>query len=462
MFVIRTSAVIVGSLLGLVGVARAQEPVRVDSLQVILARLSARIDSLEAGRCPGGETILLPALMGVPAMDSVLAALSRLASRTERLAAARCGVLGAGARVVAADTARDELAELRAAAAAAGAAGTPDTVTPVKPEDVQFVGRQRGLNALNPEISATGDLRFIGRRKESPPRNNAVAREFEFAFQSDLDPYSHTKVFLTFEDEEVGVEEGYIYYTGLPGQIRVDAGKFRQQLGELNRVHQHALPETEYPLVYRRFLGEEGLTGVGLSLYTALPVGLAGGTHEVYVQGTSAESEPLFGASHQLSILGHINNFWQVSRSSYFQVGMTGAAGNNSDAKLQSRLLGADFRFTYRPPNKGTRQDLTIRAEGYRLRAHEDGFKSTRYGTFVEGQFKTSRRLVLGLRYDYAESPRGVFDSEWAVVPAVTWWQSEFVYLRLEGQRHRMTGQNLDQMTFQVVWAMGPHKHENY
>lgn len=456
---------LVGSLLGLVSVARAQVPVRVDSLQVIISRLSARLDSLEAGRCPAGETLRLPGPTGLPAMDSVLVALGRLASRTERLAAARCLAPAAGARVAAAaDTARDELADLRAAAAAAaeGAAGTPDVSTPEKPEDVQFVGRQRGLNALNPEISATGDLRFIGRRKEDPPRNNAVAREFEFAFQSDLDPYSHTKVFLTFEDEEVGVEEGYIYYTGLPGQIRVDAGKFRQQLGELNRWHLHSLPETEYPLVYRRFLGEEGLTGVGLSLYTALPVALAGGTHEVYVQGTSAESEPLFGASRQLTVLGHINNFWQVSRSSYFQVGMTGAAGNNSDAKLQSRLLGADVRFTYRPPNKGTRQDLTIRAEGYRLRAHEDGFKSTRYGTFVEGQFKTSRRLVLGLRYDYAESPRGVFDSEWAVVPAVTWWQSEFVYLRLEGQRHRMAGQNLDQMTFQIVWAMGPHKHENY
>lgn len=456
---------LVGSLLGLVSVAHAQVPVRVDSLQVIISRLSARLDSLEAGRCPAGETLRLPVPTGLPAMDSVLVALGRLASRTDRLAAARCQTPAAGARVAAAaDTARDELADLRAAAAAAaeGAAGTPDVSTPEKPEDVQFVGRQRGLNALNPEISATGDLRFIGRRKENPPRDNAVAREFEFAFQSDLDPYSHTKVFLTFEDEEVGVEEGYIYYTGLPGQIRVDAGKFRQQLGELNRWHLHSLPETEYPLVYRRFLGEEGLTGVGLSLYTALPVGLAGGTHEVYVQGTSAESEPLFGASRQLTVLGHINNFWPVSRSSYFQVGMTGAAGNNSDAKLQSRLLGADVRFTYRPPNKGTRQDLTIRAEGYRLRAHEDGFKSTRYGTFVEGQFKTSRRLVLGLRYDYAESPRGVFDSEWAVVPTVTWWQSEFVYLRLEGQRHRMSGQNLDQMTFQVVWAMGPHKHENY
>ena len=118
-------------------------------------------------------------------------------------------------------------------------------------------------------------------------RDNGVAREFEVALQSALDPYSSTKIFLTFENEEVGVEEGYIYWTGLPGRLRVDVGKFRQQLGDLNRWHLHALPETEYPLVYQRFLAPEGLAGVGLSLYTGAarfaaggdPRGLAPGHH---------------------------------------------------------------------------------------------------------------------------------------------------------------------------------------
>ena len=38
--------------------------------------------------------------------------------------------------------------------------------------------------------------------------DNGVACEFEVALQSALDPYSSTKIFLTFENEEVGVEEG--------------------------------------------------------------------------------------------------------------------------------------------------------------------------------------------------------------------------------------------------------------
>ena len=114
---------------------------------------------------------------------------------------------------------------------------------------------------------------------------------------------SNTKIILAFENDEVGLEEAYVYWTGLPGRIRVDVGKVRQQLGDLNRWHLHALPETEYPLVYQRFLGPEGLSGAGISLYTALPVSLAGGTHEVWLQGTTAESDPLYAGGHQPTLL---------------------------------------------------------------------------------------------------------------------------------------------------------------
>ena len=178
--------------------------------------------------------------------------------------------------------------------------------------------------------------------REGRQRDNGVAREFEFAFQSALDPYSNTKIFLTFEDEEVGVEEGYIYWTGLPGRLRVDVGKFRQQLGDLNRWHLHALPETEYPLVYQRFLSPKGSPASGLSLYTALPFSLAGGTHEVWVQATTAESDPLYAGGRQPTLLlGRLQNFWQLNRSTYAQIGFTGIGGNNDDADLRSRLLGS-------------------------------------------------------------------------------------------------------------------------
>jgi hypothetical protein len=317
-------------------------------------------------------------------------------------------------------------------------------------------------NLLNPEISATGDIRLVA-RDENPQEDNAIPREFEFSFQSALDPFTKTKIFLTFEDEEFGIEEGYIYWPGLPGHLRLDIGKFRQSLGDLNRWHLHALPETEYPLVYQRFLGEDGLGGVGASLYSPLPVSIAGGTHELWLQGTTSESEPLYLGGREPTILGRLQNFWQLSRSSYGQIGFTATGGNNADEDLRSRLLGLDLRFTYRPPQAATRREVTIRAEGYRLHSTLAGAATNRYGAFLDLQARTTQRWIFGLRYDYAEAPRGLPDSEWRLTPAVTWWQSEFVYLRLQGE-HRDSDlegtQNL--LTLQAVWAVGPHKHETY
>jgi hypothetical protein len=455
----RTATLVALCWLGAAPLAWGQKPTATDSLARNLKALSARIDSLEAGLCPSQAAPVPPARRptGNAATDSLAAAVDRLTRRVNAIRSANCA---SGAVGQPADTSGD-LAALRKAAAEA--AGEPGDTTEARRQDAtrkQATG-PRGANLLNPEISVTGDVRLIA--EEGVRGNNAVAREFEFAFQSALDPYSNTKIFLAASDEGVEVEEGYLYWTGLPGRLRLDLGKFRQQVGDLNRWHAHALPEAEYPLVYQRFLSEEGLAGVGLSLYTSLPFSLAGATHEVWLQGTTAESEPLLEGGGQLLLLGRVQNFWQLSRSTYAQFGITGLGGNNGDAGLRSRLAGLDFRITYRPPEAATRRDITLRAEGYRLHASDLGATTNRYGAFLDLQARMSRRWVLGARYDHVEAPRGPADTEWRVTPNITWWQSEFVYLRLEGEhRNSDLEGSRNMLSLQAVWAMGPHKHETY
>jgi len=70
---------------------------------------------------------------------------------------------------------------------------------------------------------------------DAPREDNVDFREVEFSFQSALDPYAKTKIFLSAGTEGVEVEEAYLYWTGLPGGFRIDLGRFRQQVGELNR-----------------------------------------------------------------------------------------------------------------------------------------------------------------------------------------------------------------------------------
>jgi outer membrane receptor protein involved in Fe transport len=101
--------------------------------------------------------------------------------------------------------------------------------------------------------------------------------------------------------------------------------------------------------------------------------------------------------------------------------------------------------------------------EGYRFRGHEAGTVTTRYGAFADLNWQVSRRWILGTRYDYVEAPRGPRTTEWQLSPTIMWWESEFVYLRLEGQHHHdeLAG-NDNRLLLQVVFAMGPHKHETY
>lgn len=384
-------------------------------------------------------------------VDSLAAQVRQLRARLDSLLAA----LGGGARpAVAAPAPTDELAALRAAASQA--AGPKDTLGDTT---TAAVGRERNQSQLNPEIGVTGDVRayaFPG----DVQRNNFDPREFEIGFQSALDPYSHTKIFVSIENDDVSLEEGYAYWTGLPGRLRLDVGKFRQQFGELNRWHLHALPETEYPLVVTAYLGEDGLSGTGLSLYRAFG-GL--GTHELTAQLTASSSDAeLFAGGGRPTFLGHLLNFWQLTPSTYMQLGGTFLYGTEPDSALHTTVGGLDFRFTWRPPARALYREWTTRAELLALKKEYSGTGPTRLGGYVSSTYRLNQRFILGARYDYVESPDfGIITRQ--LIPSLTMWQSEWVFLRAQYQWQRIAGNPDDhQIALQAVWAIGPHKHETY
>src|SRR6267154_1452264 len=274
-------------------------------------------------------------------LDSLSAQVRALRVRLDSLRAALAARAGAPA-AAAADT---DLASLRAAAAAA--VGRDTTQTADTSSARRFIGRERNQAQLNPEIGATGDVRAYATTR-GVQRENFDAHEFEVGFQSALDPYSHTKIFLAFGSGSIEVEEGYAYWIGLPGHLRLDLGKYRQQFGELNRWHLHAVPETEYPLAITTFLGEDGLSGTGLSLYRAFG---GFGAHELTAQVTrSASDSELFGNSGRPTYLVHVLNFWQLNHSTYMQIGGTALYGTDPDSALRTKVGGIEFRLTWRPP----------------------------------------------------------------------------------------------------------------
>ena len=380
-------------------------------------------------------------------VDSLAAQVRQLRARLDSLMA----TLGRKADVA------DDLAALRAAASQA--AGPKDTIQAADTINTPFVGRERNQSQLNPEIGATGDVRAYATGR-GVQRDNFDPREFEIGFQSALDPYSHTKIFVSLENGEVSLEEGYAYWTGLPGRLRLDLGKFRQQFGELNRWHLHAVPETEYPLALTTFLGEDGLSGTGISLYRAFG---GFGTHELTAQITRSSSDAeLFGGGGRPTYLAHLLNFWQLNGSTFMQIGGTALYGTEPDSALRTKVGGVEFRLTWRPPARALYREWTIRGELLALQRDVAGTGPTRLGGYVSSTYRLNRRFILGARYDYVESPdSGVITRQ--IVPSLTLWQSEWVFLRAQYQWQRLANARADhQIALQAVWAIGPHKHETY
>src|SRR2546425_3967085 len=405
---------------------------------------------------PGGVCAQQPAQRQ---LDSLGAEIRALKARLDSLRSALARAQRAAPVPVPKDTAAgDELAQLRAAAAAAAGTDTTraqaDTASPTR-----FIGRERSQPQLNPEISVTGDVRAYAQRP-GIQRDNFDPREFEVGFQSPLDPYSSTKIFVSLENGAVSVEEGYGYWTGLPGHIRFDIGKFRQQFGELNRWHLHAVPETEYPLALRAYLGADGLGGTGISLYRAFG---GFGTHEVTAQVTRSESDSeLFGGGRRPSYLVHLLNFYQLSHSTYMQLGGTVLYGGNSSAAFKTTVGGLDFRLTWRPPARALYREWTLRGELLALRQRVAGVGPTRVGGYVSTTYKLNQRVILGTAFNYVEDP-GSGRVTRQVIPSLTWWESEWVFLRAQ-YRYEKTplASATNQIAFQAVWAIGPHKHETY
>src|SRR3989442_474724 len=113
----------------------------------------------------------------------------------------------------------EDIASLRAAAASMVGRDTTQTADTMSAR--RFIGRERNQAQLNPEIGATGDVRaYVTTR--GVQQDNFDAREFEVGFQSALDPYSHTKIFISFESCGINAEHRDAHYVDPPTDLFPD------------------------------------------------------------------------------------------------------------------------------------------------------------------------------------------------------------------------------------------------
>ncbi len=348
-----------------------------------------------------------------------------------------------------------------------------------------FRGGQRALQAINPEISVTGDFLshyiFNAPHHYGDERSGSNFRVLGLHFRSDLDPFSYTKIAVEIHPEGAELGEAYAVWSGeIPG-LSFTVGKFRQQFGVLNRWHAHSLDQTFFPLAIQELFGPEGLNQTGFSVDWTMPRILPV-TQYLTFQLTNGQNNRLFSGDFYSvpALLGHLKNYYDLTTNAYMELGLTGMVGENhvknadfpdlnADSAPAHRTLvgGMDFTYFWEPVNRAHYKNFLWRSKLYYVKKELPEQKElTALGGYSYIQRKVGERWEIGVRGDWTQpfALNNSGKSIYQIVPYVTWWQSHWVRMRLEFQHRNGTDftKAQNRAWLQITWAAGPHKHERY
>lgn len=489
----------------------------------------------EAGAAPAGEE----AAAAGEGETEVSRELGEARRRIEELTA-RLERLEAASAARAATDEEDELEALRreAEALAAEPESAEEHAESELPADQIFTSGQRSLQALNPEISVVIDTGLMVAMQDGEPpslvgivdhehvessghthggHSHATASETGFFFrhlgihfETNLDPFSFTKIAVGVDPSGLHLEEAYVTWVGIAPGLSLTVGQFLQQFGVVSRWHLPSLDQFDQPLAITELLGG-GIGQPGLSFDWLIPTPWSTTSHLLTLQLTQPTNEHLFSGEYVEvpTALLRLQNYFDLTDSLYLQLGLTGMWGmhtrdaedvvgdpvpaydrdgepillyDESGAEIGPLMVdpapvhldafrgntwlgGADLTLSWSPLRRERYQHVTWRTELFFVSQEHRGGTLQALGGYSYLDVGLSEAWVVGARGDLTQ-PFELDNGDelrWQVAGYLTWWQSEWVLLRLQYSHADGAGRPMeDRLVLQFVFAAGPHKHERY
>jgi hypothetical protein len=316
-------------------------------------------------------------------------------------------------------------------------------------------------NYFNPSISVIGNFLGIGGTNRTDAQPSSSLRESEVGLQAIVDPYARADFFLSFGEEGVDVEEGFVTFNQLPAKLLAKVGRMRAGFGKTNPLHLHVLPWPDEPLPVVNLLGgEEGWIGTGLSVAHLLP--LPGGVFsELTAQVFRGESDGLFAAPsrNHLAYNGRYRVFSDLGESTNLDVGLSyGQGPNGLTGTSDTRLSGVDATLRWKPLRTATYRSASFRGELIHSHREDPLGDQVAQGWFVSGEYQWAKRWFTGARVEASEHGDDATLNDRGKALLVTFWPSEFSQLRGElRRRDYATGETADEILLQIQFAIGAH-----
>jgi hypothetical protein len=319
--------------------------------------------------------------------------------------------------------------------------------------------------ALNPDISAIGDFISVAGHNPVQPSPALQMHESELGFQAIIDPYARGDFFLSFGEEGVTLEEGYITFTALPAGLVAKVGKMRSAFGKVNTLHNHVLPWVDRPLVTNSLVGgEDGIDDAGVSIQRILPAPkgiFLEATGQLFRGDSGNLQSPLFQASakNDVSAVAHLRSYKDITESTNIDLGLSYARGHNDlGSNFLTQLYGIDATVRWKPLRRSIYHSFVGRGEFIWSQRQQLPFEQRAFGFYTSGDYQLGRRWFVGGRFDRSGHSEFANRTDTGTSAVLTYWPSEFSQVRGQYRFTRYAG-NIDthELLMQVMFSLGAH-----
>ena len=319
--------------------------------------------------------------------------------------------------------------------------------------------------ALNPDISVIGDFIGIAGHNAVQPSPSLQMHESEIGLQAIIDPYARGDFFISFGEEGVNLEEGYITFTALPAGFVAKAGKMRAAFGKMNMMHNHVLPFVDRPLATNNLIaGEDGIDDAGFSLEHIIPAPkgiFLDLTGQVFRGDSGDGAENVFHAARKsdVSTVAHLRAYKDLTESTNLDIGFSYARGHNdAGPNFVTNLYGADTTLRWKPLRRSIYHSFVNRNEFFWSQRQQLPVEQRAFGFYSSAEYQFARRWFAGGRFDWSDRARDASLTDKGGSIILTYWPSEFSQIR--GQ-YRFTNYANDikanELLFQVLFSLGAH-----
>jgi hypothetical protein len=336
-----------------------------------------------------------------------------------------------------------------------------------------------------------------------PQQRGFNARNAEIALDGAVDPYfeGFANIVLKLDNNnetEIELEEAFLQTTGLPYGLQVKAGQFFDQFGRINATHPHTWEFADSPIVNGRFLGPDGLRGVGAQIAWTLPVpwyaqaifavqnGRGGtgysfrnpGDDGVFYGRMTIDREA--SALHDMVYVPRLETSFNPSDTQTVLLGASGAFGmNETGAETHTQIYGADFLYKWKsshaeggfPFVKWQTEAMYRRFEAGRglddLFPVDETFRD--WGLYSQLLWGFKKGWVVGLRGDHLHMQESAFtdddmrQSRSRISANLTWYPTEFSKIRLQynhdflEENAFLAARDVDSIFLQFEFILGAH-----